>query len=83
MKMTKQDGQKQDPTLKELVDLIKQDSRRQDSNEKGNVPRDRPFSKPKKKSLSCGDDTQLANECPKKSRCYNCHNTGHIFYDCP
>ena len=55
MKMTKENEQKQAPSLKELVDLIKQESKHQVTNEKGNLPRDRPYSKPKKKNaLSAG-----------------------------
>ena len=77
--MTKESDQKQDPSLKELVDLIKQESKHQKTNENGNVPRDRPYSKPKKKCFICEDD----NACPKKLWCYNCQNAGHKFYDCP
>ena len=75
MKITKENNQKQDPSLKELVDLIKQESKRQETNENGNLPRDRPYSKPKKKCFICGDDTHLANACPKKPKCYNFQNT--------
>ena len=71
MKMTKENEQKQAPSLKELVDLIKQESKHQVTNEKENLPRDRPYSKPKKKCFICGDDTHLANACPKKPRCTN------------
>ncbi|MCG8032936.1 MAG: DDE-type integrase/transposase/recombinase, partial [Candidatus Thiodiazotropha taylori] len=83
LKMSKENEQKQNHSLKEPVYPINQQFGHQETNEKGNVRRERSFVKSKKKCYICGDESHLANRCPRKPKCYICQNTGHKSYDCP
>ena len=81
IKLTKADKKSDNPSLMELINLIKQEQRDVESN----IPRSKPNlnGKLKKKCYICGDENHLANTCPMKPKCYVCHETGHKSYECP